>query len=200
MAKDRHIRGELNTKHLRFVEVYMQQLDGIQAVKESGFLTKNHAVAASKLLTDPKIQAEIARRGREIAKKNDIPREKIIKELAKIAFTTEKDFFDENGNLLPIKDLPDGAAAALQEVEVQQLFAGKVQIGITKRYKKWDKIRAMELMAKMLGYMAPVKSQVGFDETFMSFLRKTSALPAPAEDIEFEEQQPQPPGEQESNP
>ena len=72
------------------------------------------------------------------------------KELADIAFQTAADLFDEEGNLIPITDLPDHVASTITQVEVEvrdKLVKDEdgnptVETVILKKIKRADKLAA----------------------------------------------------------
>lgn len=158
---------KLTAKQERFCQEYIVDFNATQAAIRAGYSKKTAIVQASQTLTKLNVQKRIEELTSRLQKKTDISREMIIAEYAKIAFTDIRDYFDENSRLLPIKDLSDKAAAALSGIEVDELWGyspdGKIQIGDTKKIKRWDKIKALEGLAKVYGYYAPEKSEVKID-------------------------------------
>lgn len=69
--------------------------------------------------------------------------ERMLVELARLAFSDPRKLVDKNGKLLPLHELPDDIAAAVASVEVDEY--GKV------KYKLWDKGAAQDKLAKHLG-------------------------------------------------
>jgi len=78
-----------------------------------------------------------------------------LRELRRLVYSDPRNFFDEHGNLLEIKELSDDAAACLASVEVVEEFAGKgadrQHVGYVKKVKFWDKNSAIEKAMKHLG-------------------------------------------------
>ena len=78
----------------------------------------------------------------------------VLNELKDIALADIRDAYDENSNLLPVKDWPKSLANVVQAVEVQEDFEGqgasRRKVGETKRLKLWDKLKAIELFGKNL--------------------------------------------------
>lgn len=60
--------------------------------------------------------------------------------------------FDPNGGLLPVEKWPDDVAQFVSSIEVDELYEGtgkgRQQIGWTKKVKLWDKLKALEQLAK----------------------------------------------------
>lgn len=68
-----------------------------------------------------------------------------------------RQLFNEDGSMKPIKDWPDNAAQFVSSVEVDELFAGtgkdRELIGHTKKVKLWDKMKALESLAKHMNFV-----------------------------------------------
>lgn len=80
--------------------------------------------------------------------------ESVLAELRKIGFSDLRQLFAADGSLLPPKDWPQHAAASVASVEVDELFEGtgqaREQVGVTRKVKLWDKMRALEMIGKNL--------------------------------------------------
>lgn len=81
-----------------------------------------------------------------------ITQERIAEELSKIAFLDMGELFDEDGNLLEIKDMPEAVRHSLASVEVFEEYAGRGEdreaIGRTKKFKLESKTKALELLGR----------------------------------------------------
>lgn len=81
--------------------------------------------------------------------------EKIMREFETAGFSDLRQLFKPDGSMLPPHEWPDGAAAAVASIEVDELFEGtgkdREQIGITRKVKLWDKTKSLESLAKILG-------------------------------------------------
>lgn len=82
----------------------------------------------------------------------DLKTEKLLRELARAGFSDIRKLYDEKGNLKNVADLDDATAAALNSIEVFEEFEGfgreRHQIGVTKKIKMIDKLKALELYGK----------------------------------------------------
>lgn len=150
MAKKR----KLSVKQKLFCKEYLVDLNGTRAYK-AAYATDKDSTArtnASKLLANPNIQAVIQRAKDKLAKKLEISTERVLKEYARLSFYNPKDFFDENGDLIPIHELSDDAAAAIQGIDivVNKNSAGK-QVSVTKKIKLVTKHQPLESLSKHLG-------------------------------------------------
>jgi hypothetical protein len=74
----------------------------------------------------------------------------ILKELKTIATIDLRRAYDDSGQLLEPRDMPDDIARVLSGVDVQEnIIDGEVR-GYTKKIKLWDKLRALELLGKTM--------------------------------------------------
>jgi phage terminase small subunit len=142
----------LTANEILFCKEYPVDFNGTQAAIRAGYSKKTAAEQASRLLRKVKVQLYIQAQFKKTADKLEITKERVMQEMANIAFSDVRKLFDDNCKLENIKDLPDEVAAALSSVEIDELFAygdgGKVQIGVTKKVKLWDKVKALEMFAK----------------------------------------------------
>lgn len=80
--------------------------------------------------------------------------ERILKELRTIGLADIRKAFNEDGSMKPPHTWPDDLARAVSAVETDELFEGagrdRTQIGLTRKLRFNDKIRALELLGKNL--------------------------------------------------
>lgn len=60
-------------------------------------------------------------------------------------------FFDKKGNLIPVHDLSDDAAAALAGLETMMVGSGD-QVDYVKKIKTYDKLKALADLGRHLGF------------------------------------------------
>ena len=149
---------ELTEKQKRFCDEYLIDFNATRAYKTVYYTCKKDDTAranSSRLLTKANIQEYIQNKVQELQNNNKITKQKIIDELAKIAFADIRNFYNDNGALKNIKDLDDDAAGAILSVETFEEHSGygadKEKIGDTKKIKLSDKKGALELLGKHLG-------------------------------------------------
>lgn len=99
------------------------------------------------MLKNPRIAARIAELKAVGLAAQAVTVERVIAEYAKIAFADSREFYDTDGNLIPIHRLGNDIAGALAGVDVFNMPDGK---GITKKIKVWDKKGALDSLAKHL--------------------------------------------------
>lgn len=142
----------------RFADEYLIDLNATRAYKVAYPNCKKDETAAqagSRLLRNVKVKEYIDIRQKKLEEKSGVTQQRIIEELAKIAFADIRKAYDKNGNLRPIQDLDDDTAGAIIGVESFEEYDGRGDdreyIGDTKKIKMADKIRAAELLGKHLG-------------------------------------------------
>lgn len=148
-------RSELLDKQKRFVREFLIDRNATQAAIRAGYSAHSAAVCGSKMLKVPKIRAAIESAEAERSKRTEITADRVLQELWRIATSDIAKAFDEKGSLLPVHLMPPEARAALAGVETEELFEGqgeeRVQTGLSRKVKHWDKVKALELAGKHLG-------------------------------------------------
>jgi phage terminase small subunit len=82
----------LTDKQKRFCEEYLIDLNATQAAIRAGYSPKTAEQTASRLLRNVKVQEYIAKRQKELSRSTEITQERVIKELALIAFSNNADY------------------------------------------------------------------------------------------------------------
>ncbi len=132
-----------------------------QAAIEAGYSEATAPQIASRLLKYVNVAALLEELNDKLKERAIVTKERIAAELAKIGFSDIRQVYDESGNLKPVHEITDDAAAALAGVEVDQLWGstpeGKAPIGETKKVKMWDKLKALAQLTDLYGYNAQTK-------------------------------------------
>lgn len=149
----------LTPKEHRFCEEYLIDLNATQAAIRAGYSRHTARQAGSELLSKPVVQAEIERLRDERSERTKINADWVLTRLAAIAEADLNDLYDTTGELLPVEDWPmiwrQGLVAG---VDVEQLFEGRgeerEQIGVVKKIKTIDRMRAIEMIGKHVNVKA----------------------------------------------
>ncbi len=110
--------------------------------------TKYPGIYARELLAREKIKTAINLYRTKIMNEFDIAPKKILNEMASLAFSNQADFYNEDGTLKNVKDLPRGVAAALVGVKVNFSLNDMGKPVITQEIKLHDKRAALETLGK----------------------------------------------------
>ncbi len=101
-----------------FVREYLFDLNGTRAAVAAGYSSKTASVAASRMLRKVKVQALLKQRMEERQQRLDISADRVLRELARIAFFDPRKLFNHDGSLKDIAELDDDTAAAIAGVEI----------------------------------------------------------------------------------
>lgn len=108
------------------------------------------------LIRYPEVQIELKRQRFHVLKRLDITQERILSEVATIAFFDVADYFHDDGRPKPLSEIPAAARRAIASLDVEELYAqsqgeGKVNIGRATKLKLADKNKALDLLSKLMG-------------------------------------------------
>jgi len=152
---------ELSVQQEQFCQYYVLFNNGAKAARSAGYSDQTAKEMAYELLTRPHIQKRVAELRKAQQGEFNQMKEQMIQELSRIAYGTLVPLYDENGNLLPVKEWDDDSAAIVSSIESEELFEGtgkdRTFIGYKKKVKQWDKLKAHDQLAKILGFYAPEK-------------------------------------------
>jgi phage terminase small subunit len=143
----------LTIRERAFADLYLIDQNGSAAYVRAGYTARNENVAAacaSRLLTRAKVKKYIELRMKALHDKFAITQERVLGELARMAYVNVQDLFDESGNLLPIKQLPEDVARAILSVEVTEAAGGDKTIVLNTKKVKTDKTAALRLLGQHL--------------------------------------------------
>lgn len=142
----------LNPKQLRFCAEFVIDSNGTQAAIRAGYSEKAAGQIASALLRKANVAAEIERLRSRVATKLEVTAERVLGELAKIAFADVRKVAAWDGGLVVLRqseEIDDDTAAAIESV-------GRTDTGV--KVTMHSKTRALELLGKHLGlYVDRVK-------------------------------------------
>ena len=138
----------LNEKQKRFADEYLIDLNATQAAIRAGYSARSADVTGARLLANARVRAYIDARMAELSKRTGVNQERIIRELARIAFLDPTKLANmDTAELLDNTTEDDRAAIASVKVK---LMNGDVEM--TEREIKFaDKIKALELLGKRFG-------------------------------------------------
>lgn len=106
----------LSLKRQAFVRAYLVSRNGTQAAIAAGFAAGSAHVTASRMLRDDKVRAALAAVERPATAEALITRERVLLELARLAFADIRKLAGLGAGTLALTELDDDTAAALAEV------------------------------------------------------------------------------------
>ena len=131
-----------------FVDEYLIDLNATRAYKVAYPKVKNAdtaAVARSRMLRNVKVQTEINKRMKEREKRTEITQDKVIKELANLAFTDRTDIVTITSGRVIIQDFNDLTP------EQRACIAGVKETKFGIEVSFFGKEKALEMLGRHLG-------------------------------------------------
>ncbi|EKT4486707.1 TPA: terminase small subunit [Shewanella algae] len=136
----------------RFIAAYVELSSKKEAAVKAGSKSKEPAKVGYITYNRPHVREAIDWHINKSFEEAGVSSERIIRELAMVAFADMAPIFNEDGSLKPFKEWPQHCRRALSGLEVDELFEGqgedREQIGFTKKFKQWNKVAALELLGK----------------------------------------------------
>jgi phage terminase small subunit len=142
--------GTLTPKQALFVREYLIDLNATQAAIRAGYSVDTAQQIGSENLSKPVIQESIQSAMEERSKRTEITADRVLREIATIAFIDIRDAFGDDGQLLPIKEMPEDIARAIGGIDHSVMGSKGEEIGLTSKIKLIDKKGALELAGKHL--------------------------------------------------
>lgn len=139
----------MTAKQKRFVEEYLIDLNATQAAIRAGYSPNSARDIGSENLTKPHIRARVDEALAERSKRTGINADRVVRELARIAFVNAADVINfDSATLSENASEDDTAAIASVKVKTIPTDAGE---GVEREIRICDKLKALELLGKHLG-------------------------------------------------
>ncbi len=140
--------AKLTEKQQRFVDEYLIDLNATQAAIRAGYSAKTADVQGSRMLGNVKVQQAVAEAMAARSKRTGVNQDRVVLELAKLAFVKMTDVVDSHGR---IKDTAtDDDLSCIESIKYKESdneFGGSVE----REVKISSKLKALELLGKHLG-------------------------------------------------
>jgi len=153
----------LTQKQKRFCEEYLVDLNATQAAIRAGYSPDTAYSIGAENLKKPEIRARIDKAMAERSKRTGVNAERVLRELAKIAFVNAPDVIDLDKAVVLDSATPDDTAA-ISGVKVKRSITDSGET-IEREIKLADKIKALELLGKHLGMFTDKMELSGKVET-----------------------------------
>lgn len=136
----------ITEKQKKFVEEYLIDLNATQAAIRAGYSVKNAGKIGHELLEKTRISNEVTKKIAERSRRTGINADRVLIELAKIAFVNADDVIESKDATLKENASRDDLAA-IQSIKVKTF--GKD--GVEREIKLADKIKALDMLGRHLG-------------------------------------------------
>lgn len=139
----------MTKKQKRFIEEYLIDLNATQAAIRAGYSPDSAADIGSENLRKPDIRARIDKAMAERSKRTGVSADRVVLELAKIAFINAIDVVDPKTATVKPDAAPEDTAV-IQSVKVKKSYSETGEM-TEREIKMADKLKALELLGKHLG-------------------------------------------------
>ena len=136
----------LTKKQKLFVEEYLVDLNATQAAIRAGYSPDSARQSGNDNMKNPYISARIDKAMAERSKRTGVNADRVVMELAKIAFVNANEVIDPKTATIREDAVPEDTAA-IQSVKVKTFG----EDGLEREIKMADKLKALELLGKHLG-------------------------------------------------
>lgn len=137
--------AKLTPKQAIFIAEVLVDNNATRAAIAAGVPEKSAAVTASRWLKNPRIAAVIAERQAQRAAKLDITADRVLEELARLAYYDPGKLYDQAGKRIPVHLLDENTRRAVSMVEDEHRGGKHIQ-----RVKMSDKGQSLERLGKHL--------------------------------------------------
>lgn len=140
--------AKLNEKQQRFVDEYLIDLNATQAAIRTGYSAKTADVQGSRLLANVKVQQAISVAMAERSKRTGVNQDRIVQELARVAFVKMTDIVDDQGRIR--SDAKPDDLSCLESIKYKSSDTDTGS-SVEREVKLSSKLKALELLGKHLG-------------------------------------------------
>lgn len=139
----------MTKKQKRFVEEYLIDLNATQAAIRAGYSPGSAGSIGEENLKKPEIKNAIEKAMAQLSKRTGINQERVIMEIAKLAFLNPADVIDWEAATVK-GEAPREDTACIASVKVKTISGEDGNI-TEREVKTYDKLKALELLGKHLG-------------------------------------------------
>ena len=139
---------KLTEKQQLFVDEYLIDLNATQAAIRAGYSVKTANEQGSQNLAKLSIQQAIAEKMAERSRRTGVNQDRVVLELAKMAFVKMTDIVDSNGRIK--ENATDDDLACIESVKYKHSDTDS-GYSVEREVKIGSKLKALELLGKHLG-------------------------------------------------
>lgn len=141
--------AKLTEKQKRFVEEYLIDLNATQAAIRAGYAINRASEQGHQLLQKTTVSAEIEKALAERSRRTGINQDRVVQELARIAFVNITDVVNSDCEILSSASEDD--LAAIESVKAKTIPTKSGEVGVEREVRLSSKLKALELLGKHLG-------------------------------------------------
>lgn len=149
----------LNPQQASFVVHYAKLKNATKAAVAAGYSPKTAYSQGQRLLKNVEVQEAVKIQLDAQAARTMMTADRMLHEVYRIATVDVGEALGDNGELRPMKEIPQDLRRAISSIEVEEIWEmegegrnrHKVQIGNLKKVRFWSKDKSLELVLKHLG-------------------------------------------------
>jgi phage terminase small subunit len=161
----------MNPRQERFVAEYLIDLNATRAAIRAGYSAKTAHSAGPRLLENVGVAAAIAARRGAMLARLDLKAEHVLEQLRRLVHYDPAEFYDADGNMKPIHEIPAHARSAIAGLETDEIFEGRgeerVKVGETKKLKLSNRLDAVQTAMRHLGLLKDRDGGSGGDRAIL---------------------------------
>jgi phage terminase small subunit len=165
---------KLTVKQKLFCKYYLISLNATYAAIKAGYSKKTARQIGTENLAKPNIEAYIQEQLKQKEKKLDITVDRVLEEIALIAFLDIKEFYNENGTVKKVHEIEETARRAISTVTTKEIWVGKgenAELFNIENIKAGDKLKALEMLGRYLS-MFKDNLEVTIDEKIANWMKQ----------------------------
>lgn len=141
----------LTPKQAAFVAEYLIDLNASAAARRAGYSERVSNRIAAENMAKPVIAQAIADAMAKRAQRTEITQDRVLQELARVAFLDPGKLFNADGAPIPVQQLDEDTRRAVVGLDVVTIGNADAGIGQVQKIKLADKLSALEKVGKHLG-------------------------------------------------
>lgn len=138
----------LTEKQQRFIDEYLIDLNATQSAIRAGYSVKTANEQGARLLAKVSVQTEISKKMAERSRRTGVNQDRVVLELAKLAFVKMTDIVDSQGEIKA--EAKEDDLACIESVKYKKSESGTGS-SVEREVKISPKLKALELLGKHLG-------------------------------------------------
>ena len=138
----------MTDKQKKFVEEYLIDLNATQAAIRAGYSPRNADKIGSELLGKTRVSEAIANAMAKRSRRTGVTQDRVVRELAKIAFLDMTQVVDDHGRIR--NDATPEDRACIESIKYKS-SSGDQGESVEREIKVASKLKALELLGKHLG-------------------------------------------------
>ena len=151
-GKRRSSSHHLTARQKLFALEYLKDFNGARAAVRAGYSARTAKAAASRLLTNVYLRAEIERAMARRCEKLELKAEDTLQAIANLAYFDPRRLFDDKGNMKDIHTLEPDVARAISGFDIVTLYDGngdqKHAFGQLRKIRLRDSLKALEMLGR----------------------------------------------------